>query len=303
MLKNVESMKMEMDGLGIATSLVGRASKIFRHDSDLPSSVTQGCGQDTKRKTNMKKLMCAVAALSAGICLADITSANIVGYQTMPVTKSKYHAFAVQFKDVSKTDAEVAIQDLLTCSNPQGGTRVVTTVDQIHLWDGMGWIKYFYSNSLSKWVKDGEQDATTDTVKNGDTFFFLRSSKGKAGDTVTLNGEVNTVQASKEVEVTKSKYHFVAYPWPVQFEVNGFLAASSNPQGGTRVVTTVDQVHRWDGMGWIKYYYNTTLGGYVKDGESEITKDKLDAGEGVFFLRSSKGKAGDKLSFTKPAGL
>lgn len=79
MLKNVEGMKMEMDGLGIATSLVGRASKIFRHDSDLPSSVTQGCGQDTKRKTNMKKLMCAVAALSAGICLADITSANIVG--------------------------------------------------------------------------------------------------------------------------------------------------------------------------------------------------------------------------------
>ena len=120
------------------------------------------------------------------------SASHFVGYQTMPVTKSKYHAFAVQFKDVSKTDAEVAIQDLLTCSNPQGGTRVVTTVD-----------------------------------------------------------------------------HF----------------------------------HRWDGMGWIKYYYNTTLGGYVKDGESEITKDKLDAGEGVFFLRSSKGKAGDKLSFTKPAGL
>ena len=26
----------------------------------------------------MKKLMCAIAALSAGICLADVTSANVV---------------------------------------------------------------------------------------------------------------------------------------------------------------------------------------------------------------------------------
>ena len=31
----------------------------------------------------MKKLMCAVAALTAGICCADVTSANVVGYQTM----------------------------------------------------------------------------------------------------------------------------------------------------------------------------------------------------------------------------
>lgn len=28
----------------------------------------------------MKKLMCAIAAVSAGICLADVSSANVVGY-------------------------------------------------------------------------------------------------------------------------------------------------------------------------------------------------------------------------------
>ena len=222
---------------------------------------------------------------------------------TMPVTKSKFHALAVQFKDVSKANTEIAIQDLLTCSNPQGGSGTVGTVDQIHLWTGMAWSKYFYSKTLSKWVKENETEATLDTVKNGDTFFFLRSSKGKTGDTVTLNGEVNPIEPTEGVVVTKSKFHFIAYPWPVEFPVNGFYAASSNPQGGSGTVGTVDQVHRWTGMEWSKYYLNKTLDGYVKDGESEITKDKLAVGEGVFFLRSSKGKTGDTIKFTKPAGL
>ena len=239
----------------------------------------------------------------AAVNFKGISTSHLVGYQTQEVTKGKYHAFAVQFKDVSKANAEIAIQDLFTSSNPQGGTRVAGTVDQIHLWDGMGWVKYYFDSTLKQWVKDGETDPTKETVKNGDTFFFLRSTKGKTGDTISLSGEVNVVQASQDVEVTKGKYHFISYPWPVQFAVNDFLAASTNPQGGTRVAGTVDQVHRWDGMGWVKYYYDTTRGGYVKDGESEITTDKLDAGEGIFFLRSTKGKAGDKITFTKPAGL
>lgn len=167
----------------------------------------------------------------------------------------------------------------------------------------MAWKKYYLSSSKTAWVLDGEEEATKDTIKNGDTFFFLRSSKGKTGDTVTLNGEVNTIEPSADVLVTKSKYHFISYPWPVAYAVNDFLAASSNPQGGSRVAGTVDQVHRWTGMAWSKYYYNTTLKGYVKDGEDAITKDMIEPGEGVFFLRSSKGKDGDKLTFTKPAGL
>ena len=42
----------------------------------------------------------------------------------------------------------------------------------------------------------------------------------------------------------------------------------------------------------------------MKDGETKVTDDKLDVGEGVFFLRSQMGaNSGDTLTFTKPEGL
>lgn len=204
---------------------------------------------------------------------------------------------------MSSSDATVSIQKLFTSSNPKGWTSLHVRADQIHRWTGMAWSKYYYSSTLNAWVKDGESEATTDAVANGETFFFLRSAQGVAGDTINLSGEVNVVKNSETVEVTKNKYHFIAYPWPTQFAVKDFLSASSNPKGWTSLHVRADQVHRWSGMAWVKYYYNSTIGGYVKDGESAITEDKLDVGEGVFFLRSAQGATGDTITFTKPSGL
>ena len=220
----------------------------------------------------------------------------------MPVSKNQFHAFAVQFKDVGRADAEISVQDLLTCDDPQPGTRVINTADQIHLWNGSAWVKYYLSSAFTpnKWVKDGESDPTTDTVKNGDTFFFRRSSKKIAN--VTLNGEVNPVVPTEEgINLAKNGFYFVCYPWPIEFPVTSFKDATSDPQGGTRVINTADQVHRWTGNAWSKYYLDSNLGGYVKDGETAVTTDKLRVGEGVFFRRSSK-KVGT-LKFTKPSGL
>ena len=231
------------------------------------------------------------------------SASHFVGYQTVPVTKNKYHALAVQFRDVAASDGTVAVKDLFTSSNPKGWTSLNPRADQIHLWTGMAWQKYYFNSTLTAWVKDGESEETTDTVSNGDTFFFLRSMQGVNGDTITLSGSVTTVEPSSEVVVTKNKYHFIAYPWPVEFAVADFMKASSNPKGGTSLNPRADQVHRWTGMAWEKYYYNTTVGGYVKEGESEVTTAKLGVGEGVFFLRSMQGATGDKITFVKPAGL
>ena len=165
-------------------------------------------------------------------------------------------------------------------------------------------MKFYYSSTLNTWVRDGETAETSATVSNGETVFFLRSSAGaNSGDTITLSGEVNLIEPSQVVSVTRGGYHFVTYPWPVQFAVNGFLAASSNAKGWTSLNARADQVHLWSGSAWVKYYYSTTYNGYVKDGEAKVTEDKLDFGEGVFFVRSSAGANGDKLTFTKPEGL
>ena len=227
----------------------------------------------------------------------------MVGYTTVEVAKNKYHALGIQLTDVSASDFTISIQDLVKGSNPKGWSSLNARADQIHVWNGMAWTKYFYHNTLLKFVKSGETEASTDTLKNGDTVFFLRSSMGAVGDTITLSGGVNLSTTPASVAVAKNKYVFMSYPWPVEFAIADFKNVSSNPKGWTSLNARADQVHRWTGMAWEKYYYNSTAGGYVKNGESEITTDKLEVGEGVFFLRSSMGATGDTITFTKPAGL
>ena len=64
--------KEAMSGLGIA-----RATDFVRESF---SGFQFGQGTEVKGRFNMKKLMFAAAAIAAGIAVADVTSANIVGY-------------------------------------------------------------------------------------------------------------------------------------------------------------------------------------------------------------------------------
>lgn len=214
---------------------------------------------------------------------------------------------AVQFKDVGTAAGErtVNIKDLLKVSPAYGRSATQglnAAADQIHVWTGTSWRKYWYNTTIASWSLEGEQGETQHTLKNGDTFFFLRSSRGVG--TVTLSGEVNVSLPQAEYDLTARAYHFVGYPWPVDFAVDDFKNCISPIYGRTTAQglnAAADQIHVWTGTSWEKYYYNTTVSGFVKDGESEITPKKIPAGEGVFLLRSSRGAA--KLTFTKPTGL
>lgn len=254
----------------------------------------------------MKKLMFAIAAVAAGTVLADVTSANIVGYQTVPVKRGQYIALGVQFKETGTEGKTIAVKDLLKANSAKGWTSLHARADQIHKWTGSAWMKFYYNSDINKWVKDGESGETTETVSNGDTVFFVRSAAGaNSGDTISISGEVNVIEPSQVVAVTRGGYYFITYPWPVQFAIKDFLTASSNPKGWTSLHARADQVHRWTGSAWSKYYNNTDVGGYVKDGAADkVTEEKLDVGEGVFFVRSAAGaNSGDTITFTKPEGL
>ena len=223
---------------------------------------------------------------------------GIVGYNTGAVTKSKYVALGIQFTGVNAANRTIAIKDLLTVDTPWGRPTIANTADQIHLWTGMAWKKYFYNSNINSWSESGQTTETIDTVQNGDTVFFLRSSRGNG--TLTLSGGVNQLNAEVAYSLTKSKYHFVCYLWPVPFAVKDFKDCIDTPWGRPTIANTADQIHRWTGMAWKKYFYSSTLEGFTEDG-ANITEDTIDPGEGVFFLRSSRGNG--TLTFTKPSGL
>ena len=210
-----------------------------------------------------------------------------------------YTALGIQFTGVNAANRTIAIKDLLTVDTPWGRPTINIAADQIHLWTGMAWKKYFYNSDINSWSESGQSTETTDTVQNGDTVFFLRSSRGNG--TLTLSGGVNQLSAEVAYSLTKSKYHFVCYPWPVAFPVKDFKNCVDTPWGRPTINIAADQVHRWTGMAWKKYFYNSDINAWSESGQSTETQDVIDPGEGVFFLRSSRGNG--TLTFTKPSGL
>ena len=228
---------------------------------------------------------------------------HIVGYNSIAnVAPGRYYPLAIQFTDVGSTQ-EIAIKDILVCSNPKSRPALHSWADMIHVWNGMGWVKYFYSTS-NTWCLENTTEETKATVKSGDTVFFVRSARGNAtGDSITLSGAVTIAAQPITTSLASGKYYFLSYPWPVQFAIADFKECLSNPIGRPSLHPWADQIHRWDGMGWQKYYYDSNKLGFVKDGESDVTTEKLNVGEGVFFVRSARGLAGDTITFTKPEGL
>ena len=213
---------------------------------------------------------------------------------------------SVQFEGIGSTTS-IAIKDLVVSSAPKGAPTCVTTADQIWVWDSTisDWVKYFYyvkGTAGNIWCKKGETTETTDTISNGETFFFYRGS-GAAAATLTLSGGVVGFTGSPAYsDLVATKYKFIGYPWPVEMPIAGFEKFQGAPKGAPTCVTTADQIWRWNTTtsDWDKYFYyvkGTAGKVWCKKGETTETTDTIPAGEGFFFYRGS-GAATDTITFT-----
>lgn len=205
---------------------------------------------------------------------------------------------------------EIPVKDVLTVDVPKGASKFGDTADQIWLYNTttMDWVKYYYKSGRSGavgWVNaavDGNTE-TTDTMKNGDGFFFRRS--GAAVGNITISGALKATDADP-ISLTANRLHFVCNPWPVSFKINSI--GIDVPKGASKFGDTADQVWLYDTttMDWVKYYYKSGRSGAVGwvnaavDGATP-TEDSIGVGQG-FFLRRSGAAAGN-LIWVKPAGL
>ena len=137
----------------------------------------------------MKKLMFAAAAIAAGVAMADITSANVVGYQNIEV-KNGFNMIALNFQPVDGTE-EIAIQDLINNKEGLIAGQGAATADQIQVWDGSAFTVYFYRANKTTtpkwtkgpgWVKVGAiANLTEDTIPSGKVFWYARPDTASAG--------------------------------------------------------------------------------------------------------------------------
>ena len=247
------------------------------------------------------------------------SASHFVGYNTIAVPANRLYAQGVQFTDVSGID-EIPVKDVLTVDNPVSATGFGDSADQIWLYNTstMSWVKYYYkhtgrgsSKKVVGWVNqavDGAEE-TTDTMKNGDAFFFRRAIG--SGCNITLSGAIKATNADP-VTLTANRLHFVCNPWPVSIKIASIANMISAPVSATGFGDSADQIwlYNTSTMGWEKYYYKHTgrgsskkVIGWVKDSVdgTEETTDEIDVGRGFFFRRAIG--SGATLTWVKPAGL
>lgn len=112
-----------------------------------------------------------------------------MGYSTIGgVANGQFVPLAVQFENIGE-DTTFPIANLVTVETPAGANSLLTSADQIWLWDttAADWVKYFYRvqrGTVYGWCKQGETAATTDTIPVGKGFFFYRG--GSATATITF---------------------------------------------------------------------------------------------------------------------
>ena len=233
---------------------------------------------------------------------------QFVGYNTISVPKSRLYAYGVQFTEVSGL-TEMPVKDVLTVDDPKGAAAIAGTADQIWLWDTANakWRQYFYSSGrgskVTGWCNSEDNTKiTTDTMKNGDGFFFQRASS--ADGNITISGALKTTSADP-ITLAKSRLHFICNPWPVEINIKDFESMISDPKGAAGIAGTADQIWMWDTTNatWKKYFYSSGRGSKVtgwcnEEDNTKITEDKIGVGQGFFIQRASS--ADGTLTFVKP---
>ena len=253
----------------------------------------------------MKKLLVAAVALAAGVASADIVSSSVVGYTTSDLQNGgKFTTFMVPFNNVADEDAGVDLADL-TIANYRTGVAG-PQADQVWLWTGTGWDKYF-KNTTGVW----RQAAGTKTfaqnypdgLAQGSAIYFKSFANDSSEKSVTTAG---AVEMDDEVEVplaTSGRFAFVGNPYPVawnladstQFEITNYRTGVAGPQA--------DQIWVWTGTGWDKYFKNTTGVWRQAAGTKTFAQNYpngLDVGAGVYFKSFANDSAEKKVVFSKP---
>ena len=175
--------------------------------------------------------MLAAAALAACAAMADgeISSANVVGYNTITI-RPGWNMFSVNFKDPANTDG-IAVQDLFPGESMVGKGAVAgsgaANADSIQVYDASntanpyaGTYVLFYTTKAAlstrnyKWVQGTAP--TSARFQNGQAFWY--KSQCAEPFEVAISGEVE-LTAEKDIAILPG-WNMIASPFAANFNPN-----------------------------------------------------------------------------------
>ncbi len=229
----------------------------------------------------MKKIMLAVTAMAACAAMAEgeITSANVVGYNTITI-RPGWNMFSVNFKDPSNENG-IALQDLfpgeaMAAKGAQAGSG--TGADSIQVYDASNttdpyegtYVLWYTSKGTNtknnyKWVKSGSP--TEVKFKNGQAFWY-RSRSSETYD-VSISGEVE-LTAEKDITILPG-WNMIASPFAANFNPNALgtayweaLAQSGKAAAGSG--SGADSIQIYDSSNTTDPYEGTYVLWYTSKG-------------------------------------
>ena len=250
---------------------------------------------------NLKKTMAAgAAALCAAVCLADVQSSNVVGYETLNLLANDYTMFGMNFEAVD--GGSVTLKDLK--GNFFGGPTMAEG-DNILLWKEDGYHNYYfgywgdpeYPDWDNVWYDDGDNDASDVEIGAGRACWYLRRADASS---LTISGGVKLTPTT--VTLLANDYTMFSNPYPSAIALKDLKVTA--PFGGPTMAEG-DNLLIWLADGYHNYYY-----GYwgdpeypdwdnvwYDDGDNDASDVTIDSGVACWYLRRSDATT---MSFVSP---
>ena len=245
-----------------------------------------------------KSMLAGLAAVSAGLCFGDVTSANTVGYINDNITKGNFNAVGVSFTSVDGKGIQL---DSITGAGLYGSTDP-EAADQIRIWNPLtsGYeVWYYYVDGSDD---DGWWDYLTQSMRFSDvhpeglangTAVWLLSSNDAKGEAATLSGAVD-VAKTVTLTLTKGNFNQVANPFPIGLQLNNAEQVDWSNAFGSMDPEAADQIRIWNPLTsgyevWYLYIDGTDDDGwwdYLTQSSKfeEVHPNGLDAGVPVWYL-------------------
>lgn len=235
-----------------------------------------------------KKIL-TCAALFAGLLLATPARAyvesDVVGYTTIDIGQTGYALITLPFADLDAENLEYPIAKI---SGSLAANNNASRADALLVMDSATQTFTTYQNKAAGWVKEGETEVTTDTVKPGQSVFL---KKARQAGSITVSGKV-APEATKTVDLAVG-FNLVSNPYPVEIAIaslTGNISANNN-------ASRADSIQVLDPVSQTYTNYQCKTIGWVKDGETEVTTDTIPAGAGIVY---TKRRQAGSLTFTRP---
>lgn len=212
---------------------------------------------------------------------------DVVGYTRTPIAQLGFDIVSVPFVPLDGENSQaVHIQDIKgTLSQNDSEFRA----DRLYVsYPGsVDYVVYHYKSQ--GWTEVGADKPADDLIPPGTAFFIYKMMN--TGE-ISVSGKVLDAP-SVEVPVSTG-LTLVANPYPTELPINSITGENLNAHSSNIRADKI-MVPDYSSAGYITYVLRPE--GWVKDGETEPTKDTIDIGKGFFFSRMF---SPTKLIFTRP---